>query len=269
MERVESPFLILNLSDQATDRTILGPGGGLALRQFVPPSPGGVYLHLHGGGWVIGRAHHQDAELERVMRECNVAVLSVDYRLAPEHPYPAALDDAEAAAAWLLENARREFGTDRLVIGGFSAGAYLSATTLLRLRDKHGTTGFAGANLIGGAYMFWTPSLRQWGEKRMAMTTADCDWFLEQFAPPQPHDDPAVAPLYADLRGLPPALFTVGTLDPLLDDSLFMHMRWIAAGNDSELAVYPGGIHGLQTAPTAQGLVANECMEAFIRRAIS
>jgi len=255
-------------SDKATDRQIAGPGGALTLRQFVPETPKGVYLHFHGGGWVIGRAHHQDAELERVMRECQVAVLSVDYRLAPEHPFPAALDDAEAAAAWLVENARREFGTDKLVIGGFSAGAYLSATTLLRLRDQHGTTGFAGANLNGGAYMFWTPSLRRWGEKRMAMTTADCDWFLEQFAPPEPHNDPAVAPLYADLANLPPALFTVGTLDPLLDDSMFMHMRWIAAGNESELAVYPGGIHGLQGAPTAQGLEANERIEAFIRRCV-
>jgi len=80
--------------------------------------------------------------------------------------------------------------------------------------------------------------------------------------------DPDISPLYADLRGLPPALFTVGTLDPLLDDTLFMHQRWLAAGNQSELAVYAGGVHGFNGMPSSLGRTANHRIDAFLRLAV-
>lgn len=259
----------LIFSDLATERTIPGPGGDLLLRLFVPQTVRGIYCYLHGGGWTIGRAHHQDMRMEAIARNCNVAVVSVDYRLAPEHPYPAAPDDCEAAALWLIEHGRREFGSDRIVIGGFSAGAHLSAVTLVRLRDKHGYTGIAGANLEAGAYdLSLTPSVRRWGERLLVMNTPMVQWFTDQYVPAERRREPDVSPLYADLSGMPPALFTVGTLDQLVDDNLFMHARWIAAGNESELAIYPGGAHGFQGMAIGLAERANARIDAFVRQAV-
>jgi acetyl esterase/lipase len=101
-----------------------------------------VYLHIHGGGFMLGRAYQYDEMMAAIAGACQVATVSVDYRLAPEDPYPAGPDDCETAAVWLAENAASEFGTDRLIIGGESAGANLSAVTLLRMRDRHGFSGF-------------------------------------------------------------------------------------------------------------------------------
>src|ERR1700712_5715279 len=123
-------------------REIPGPTGPLSIRVMMPESgsPDGVYLHFHGGGMTLGSALSMDKRNWPIAQECNVVVVSVDYRLAPEHPFPAGAEDAEAAALWLIENAQAEFGTDRLVVGGESAGAYLSVLTMLRLRDRLETT---------------------------------------------------------------------------------------------------------------------------------
>jgi len=264
-ERGEGSFPPLQFSPRAETRTIRGPGGDLGLRIFRPQNARGVYLHYHGGGWVLGAAHHQDALLEAIADRCGVAVVSVDYRLAPEHPYPAAPDDCEAAAVWLVEQAAREFGMDRLLVGGESAGAHLAAVTLLRMRDRHGFAGFAGANLVFGCYdLALTPSMRNWGERNLILNTPMVEWFSEQFVDSSLLADPDVSPLRADLAKLPPALFSVGTLDPLLDDSLFMHGRWLAAGNRAELALYPGCIHGFTMFPIPAGLEARERQFAFL-----
>lgn len=256
-------------SEKAETRDILGPAGRLKLRVFMPEgTPKGVYLHIHGGGWVLGAADEQDPILESAAASCGLAVVSVDYRLAPEHPYPAGPADCEAAALWLVRNAKAEFGSERLLIGGESAGAHLSVVTLLRMRDVHDFTGFAGANLTYGVFdLALTPSARRWGERRLILTTKMIRWFADCFLPTQDRRDPDVSPLYADLARMPPALFSVGTLDPLLDDSLFMHARWLAAGNAGELAVHPGGIHGFTRFPTALAAGARERIEAFLRAA--
>jgi acetyl esterase/lipase len=231
--------------DVAKERHIPGPAGDIPLRVFVPDTVNGVYLHIHGGGWVLGQADYQDQMLWDIATMCKVAVVSVEYRLAPEHPYPAGPDDCERAALWLAENANAEFGSDRLTIGGESAGGHLSAVTLLRMRDRHGFTGFAGANLTYGAFdLSLTPSVANWGERNLVLNTPTIKWFVDHFVPSDRRGDPDVSPLYADLSDMPPALFTIGTLDPLLDDTLFMYPRWLAAGNDAELAVYSGGVHG-------------------------
>jgi acetyl esterase/lipase len=100
------------------------------------------------------------------------AVVAVEYRLAPEHPYPAGPDDCEAAAAWLVHKGKREFGTDALTIGGESAGGHLTAVTVLRMRDRHGFTGFRGANIVYGAFdLAMTPSQRQFGNTRLVLRT--------------------------------------------------------------------------------------------------
>ena len=257
------------LSDMAEERVIEGPGGPLILRTFVPQSPKGVYLHIHGGGWVLGRAHLQDPRNEEIANACQVAVVSVDYRLAPDHPYPAGPDDCEAAALWAVENAKAEFGADALVIGGESAGAHLSAVALLRMRDKHGFTGFSAANLVYGVYdLAMTPSQLNWGARNLVLSAEIMAWFYDKFAPESIRREPDLSPLYADLRGMPPALFTVGTLDPLLDDTLFMSQRWLSAGAPAELAVYPGGPHGFDGHPTRMARKARERMNEFIAGAV-
>ena len=251
-------------SPNAKERRIEGPAGPLALRMFLPPKVDGVYLHLHGGGWVLGSSDAQDERLETISNTCNLAVLSVEYRLAPEDPYPAGPDDCEAAAVWLAKNAKPEFGSDRLLIGGESAGAHLTVVTLSRLRDRHGLTPFAGAFLGYGFYdPALTPSARRWGERYLVLSTPVLDWFSDHFVPRQKRRDPDVNPLYADLAAMPPALFVVGTLDQLLDDTLFMHARWLAAGNEANLDVYPGGIHGLDGYATTMGRIAQSRQEAF------
>ena len=254
--------------DEGQDRVVRGLGRDVPVRVFLPDEVHGVYLHMHGGGFVLCHPDHFDEALAATARNCKVAVVSVDYRLAPENPYPAAADDCEAVAVWLSENVKPEFGTERLIIGGESAGANLSAVTLIRMRDGHGFTGFLGANLVYGCYdISMTPSQRNWGERDLIISTRMIEWFNDHYVPQKEiRTDPDVSPLYADLSSLPPALFTVGTLDPLLDDSLFMHARWLAAGNPSELAVYPGGTHVFNMFPTKIAGEANKKIFHFIAK---
>ena len=267
--RGDGPFPVAPKSPRAKMRKITGPDGNeVALRIIAPDTPRGVYLHIHGGGWVLGSADLQDPMLERIADNTGLAAVSVEYRLAPEDPYPAGPDDCEAAAVWLARNAKAEFGSDALTIGGESAGGHLSAVTLLRLRDRHGYTGFRGANLVYGAFdMGMTPSQRQFGNERLVLRTIDIVQFANAFLPAVPdRRDPDISPLYARLHDMPPALFSVGTADALLDDSLFMHARWIAAGNEAELAVYPGGAHGFTLFPNALATQAAARMDTFLRR---
>ena len=254
------------ISDKAIEREIQSDQGSVTVRAFIPQDQiDGVYLHIHGGGWVIGGAHHRDPELEEVMTECNAAVISVDYRLAPEHAYPAAQDDCEIAASWVISNAMKEFGTDKVVIGGESAGGHLSASTMIRMRDKHGYSGFSGANLVYGVYdLSGSPSVRLWGDRNLVLSTPIINWFFDQYLGEEDRKDPDVSPLYAPLHELSPALFTVGTMDPLLDDTLFMHSRWFASGNPSTLNVYPGATHAFEIQPTQLAEKVRRRMRTFI-----
>jgi acetyl esterase len=245
--RGEGPFPPPVMSSRARTVTIIGKDGNeIPLRVIAPDRPRGIYLHLHGGGWVLGGADLQDPMLERIADNTSQAVVTVEYRLAPEHPYPAGPDDCEATAAWLVKNGEKEFGTDVLTIGGESAGGHLTAVTVLRMRDRHGYTGFRGANIVyGGFDLSLTPSQRLFGDTRLVLRTIDIQQFCNAFLPAvTDRRVPDISPLYADLKNLCPALFTVGTKDALLDDTLFMHARWVAAGNEAELAIYPGAPHG-------------------------
>lgn len=259
------PFGPLVLSQLAEDRTISGPGGALRVRTIVPQTVTGVYLHIHGGGFALGAPEQQDVQNERLAHDAELAVVSVEYRLTPEHPYPAAPDDCEAAAAWLVEHAQAEFGTSRLFIGGESAGGHLSVTTLLRLRERHGAQPFAAANLVYGVYdLAFTPSAMRDDTLLVDHTTSV--WFHDQYVPAERRREPDVSPLWADLHGLPPALFSVGTLDLLIDDTLFMYSRWVAAGNPAELALYPGAPHGFTNFPYGLARRAHGRAVAFLRR---
>jgi len=260
------------LSPRAKWRTIPGPGGrDLRLRVLAPDRPKGLYLHLFSGGLVIGSADANDAMLERIIESTGMACVAPDYRLAPEHPYPAAWDDCEAAALWLVKNGKAEFGTDKLTIGGESAGATLAVPTLIRMRDKHGYTGFKGANLSYGNYdTSMSPSQIHVGALGAALTTAAIQACSDAYAPDvASRRNPDMSAIYADLRNLPPALLSVGTMDPFLDDSLFMYVRWIAAGNDAELAVYPGAPHGFNMMPLKDAKEGNARIDAFLADVIA
>lgn len=270
--RGEGPFPAPVMSSRARTITITGKDGAqIPLRVIEPAHPArGIYLHLHGGGWVLGGADMQDPMLERLADNTGQTVVAPEYRLAPEHPYPAGPDDCEAAAMWLVQHGKREFGSDILTSGGESAGGHLTAVTILRMRDRHGYTGFRAANIVYGAFdLSMTPSQRQFGSTRLVLRTIDMQQFYNAFLPTiTDRRDPDISPLYADLKNLCPGLFTVGTKDALLDDSLFMHARWVAAGNQAELAIYPGGAHGFTLFPNDLSKSASAGMDAFLNRAL-
>jgi acetyl esterase len=262
------------LPERARSLSITGRGGPIGLRVIAPAGAAvGAYLHIHGGGWALSAADLQDPLLAELVDATGLCAISVDYRLAPEHPYPAGPDDCEDAALWLVRDGLRELGLPPVAtIGGDSAGGHLSALTLLRLRDRHQLAGaFAAANLIYGAFdLSMTPSQRNWGERNLILSTPILHFFGDMFLPGvdvEARRDPGVSPLYADLRDMPPALFTVGTLDPLLDDTLFMEARWRAAGARTELRVWPEAIHGFNAFALKLTAAAREEQYAFLREA--
>jgi acetyl esterase/lipase len=251
---------------EAENLDIPGRTGTVRLRVMRPPgTPRGVYLHIHGGGWTLGAGDMQDLHLRELAEATGLVAVSVDYRLGPEHPFPAGPDDCEDAARWLLGDGARLLGAPaRFTIGGESAGAHLAVLTLLRVRPAR----FHAANLVYGAYdLSMTPSQRAWGERNLVLSGPIIEHFSTCFVPnttPEQRRDPAISPLFADLRELPPALFTVGTLDPLLDDTLFMESRWRAAGNTSVLRVWPEAVHGFNGFPIELGRMSDRDQFEFL-----
>lgn len=238
---------------RAEGRGIFPPGGPLAGSQWrdipggrvrISPAPGaprGVYLHIHGGGWTLGAPDQHDRANQELAAASGFTVVSAAYPLAPENPWPAQLPPLIAAAEW----AAAQWPGLPLAVGGESAGAHLAACLLLALRARGGLRRVAGAVLNYGMFdLGMTPSMARWGARKLILSTPTVAWFVGNLLPdPGGRRDPAVSPLCADLSGMPPALFQVGTLDPLLDDSLMMAARWAGAGSPAALAVWPGGVH--------------------------
>jgi acetyl esterase/lipase len=203
--------------------------------------PSAVLLYLHGGGYVIGSLSTHRHLVADLARAGGIRGLSVAYRLAPEHPYPAAIDDGVAAYRWLVA---RGVDPGRIVIAGDSAGGGLSLAVLLALRD-------AGDPLPAAAVLLspWTDLAAQGGS---VTTKADVDpmltpndlrryaaWYLGETDPKTPW----ASPLYSDLTGLPPLLIHVGTAEILLDDSVLLAERARNAGVDVTLDVKDDLIH--------------------------
>lgn len=256
-QRAERNAMVV-LDESAVEREIPGPASPIRLRTFVPERVDGVLLHFHGGGWIVGTPEMMDPFHAAISAAAHVAIVSVDYRLAPEHPFPAGPDDCEAAATWLLEHAEAEYGSSRLLVGGESAGAHLAALTLLRMRDRHDAVDrFVGANLVMGVYdVGGTPSQRGVGAGPDVLDPESIAFFTEMFTPgltTEERRDPEISPLHADLHGLPPAFFTAGATDHLVDDTLFLAARWRRAGNDAELIVYPESPHAFVAMPSVAG----------------
>jgi len=245
--------------------------GGVPCRVFrAPDDAAGLYLHFHGGAMMLGSPRAQDLALAELSERLGVTVVSVDYRLAPEHPFPAGADDCFAVAREVLN-----VHSGPLVVGGESAGAYYAVLTLLRIRDElDAADRVAGANLCFGVYdLSGTPS--QLGvrpsEAPDVIGGVTFDDVLAAYTPGLSRLEvrrPDISPMYAALHGLPPALFTVGTADHLLDDSLLMSQRWQAWGNEAELAVYPDCPHAFVGLPTELGKRAAARIDEFIGRCV-
>lgn len=216
----------------------------------------GVLLEIHGGGFYMGSAAASDIRNRQLVDALGVAIASVDYRLSPEHPWPAAPEDCETAALWLVDNAAARFGTTRLAVSGFSAGATLGMTTLLRLRDRS-ITAVDTAVLQFGTYDLSarTPAGR---------LIAD-EYFLDAYAgAASDRTHPDFSPIYADLADLPPILMVVGETDILLQDNLAMAARLSAAGVNVDLRVYPESPHGFTGHPTPMARAALDNIEAWL-----
>lgn len=208
-----------------------------------PPSaePGRVVLYLHGGGYVIGSPRSHRHLAAAIASAAGTSALLLDYRLAPEHPYPAALDDATAAYRWLLDQA---ITPERIVIAGDSAGGGLTVATLLALREARVPLPAGGVcispwvDLTCGGASYATkadadPIVRRAGVEQMA----------QAYLGATPPRTPLASPLFADLRGLPPLLIHVGSDEVLLDDAVQLAERARAAGVDASIEVYPRMIH--------------------------
>lgn len=208
-----------------------------------PVSPQRVILYLHGGAYCVGSPRTHRALTGNLALASEARVFVADYRLAPEHPFPAALDDAVAAYEGLLADGHQPAD---LVIAGDSAGGGLTAATALRLRDL-------GRPLPSALVLFspWTDlSLAELGPEPPgeAMITrpwvAECaSYYLGSHDP----RDPLASPVLGDFKGFPPTLIQVGSDEVLLPDSQRLHVRLADAGIDSTLSVYPGRWHVFQT----------------------
>ncbi|MBV6656565.1 MAG: alpha/beta hydrolase fold domain-containing protein [Devosiaceae bacterium] len=234
---------------------------GVRIRVLVPEDQAstGVYLHIHGGGWTFGQADFQDPMLARLADATGLIAASVAYRLAPEHPYPDGPTDCLAAVAWAFAQAGPVF------VGGESAGAHLALLTALTLRDQG--IDCSGLVLNAGCYdLALTPSVRNWGSAKLVLNTRDIEMFAGNFVPAfMDRRSAAISPLYTRLEGLPPSFLSVGTEDPLLDDSLMLHQRLLAAGVSSQLAVAPGGCHVFHVYDLAIAREAEAATHGFIQ----
>lgn len=242
--------------------TIAGPAGPLTLRLLEPAGPArGLVLDLHGGGWVVGSAALND-RVTGHLAEAGLAVASVDYRLLDETRgvwMPDAVADCATALRWALGDGRRRFNTDRVFVIGESAGAHLGALAALTLRDEDpiaGLAGLAGCIFVQGVFdLSATPSVRAAESRILLFDGPNLARDLGRLTPDRDeaarrHAD--VSPLYADLSGMPPALFVMGEADPFHDDSRLMAEAWACHAPATLLAV-PTAPHGFQHfgAPTA------------------
>jgi acetyl esterase len=230
--------------------TIPGPGGPLRVRVYTPEGAGPfpVVVYFHGGGFVICDLDTHDGLCRALCKASGCVVASVDYRLAPEHPFPAAVDDAEAATRWALAHAP-EIGGDpaRVVVAGDSAGGSLATAACLRLRDSGGPLPVGQALLypITTCHPDTTPSYRDFADG-YGLTRDSMFWFLGHYlAEASQADDPGASPLLAsDLTGLPPALVLSAEYDLLRDEAELYTDRLRAAGVPVSAIRYDGMIHG-------------------------
>ena len=200
-----------------------------------------VILYVHGGGYVIGSLETHRELVSRIARACGARALSVDYRLAPEHPFPAAVDDATAAYRWLLSTGVEP---SRVAIAGDSAGGGLTLATLLALRDAGDPLPAAGVCLSPWADLEGTgASAQPGGADDPLLNLEGLREMGQRYLADADPKTPLAAPLYGDYTGIPPLLIQVGTREILLDDATRVAERARSAGVDVDLEPWEGLIH--------------------------
>jgi acetyl esterase len=234
---------------------IPGPAGTIPARMYVPgrTKPFPILVYFHGGGWVVGSLNGWDSVMRTLTNASGCIVVSVDYRLAPEHKFPAAVDDAYAATKWIAENAA-SLGADpaRLAVGGDSAGGNLAAV-VTQLARGHSGPKIAFALLIYPAvdYDFLRASYAAYGEDHF-LTMDMIRWFLGHYLTPEAENSTLLRPIKAaPLRELPPTHIICAECDPLYDEGAAYANRLEAEGVPVTFVRYEGTIHGFFTFPAA------------------
>lgn len=259
------------------DVDLPGPGGTLRLRIYEPkgtPAAGPAVLYIHGGGWVICSLDTHDGICRRLTNLSGLRIASLDYRMAPEHPFPAPLDDCLAALSWLrLHGAEVGIDPGRVALAGDSAGANLALATCLALKQR-GEAQPPAAALIYGAFSadLDSPSHRAYGGGAYVLSTPTMHWFWNQYVPDvDRRSDPLVSPLNGDLAGLPPLYVSAAEFDPLRDDSERIAARLALAGVDFDYRLWRGVTHACfmmsRLLPAADAQLAE--VAGFLRRRLA
>ena len=248
-----------------------GPGGEIRYRRYVPlvAADGklATLVYYHGGGFVIGNLETHNSTCRRLANKSRCQVISIDYRLSPEHPFPAPIEDGLAAFRHIRDNAKA-FGVDarRIAVGGDSAGGAIAAVVCQLCRDAGETVGSGGPAFQMLIYPATDSSRESASRKEFAegyfLTKPLMDWFWKAYVPAGTDlADLRLSPLLAkDLTGLPPAFVLTAGYDPLRDEGRAYAERLIEAGIKTTYANYPGTIHGFfsLTRFLSQGLKAND-----------
>jgi acetyl esterase/lipase len=249
-----SPLRKFGLS--AENSRVRANGRSVRVRIIRPKeSPQGIVVDIHGGAWTIGHPVQNDL-LNGRLALARFAVVSVDYRYAPENDFQEVIDDCGTALSWALAEGERAFGVSDVLLQGDSAGAHLALAAALRCRTSIlEFRRLKGMALYYGCYdLSATPSVRTAGKKTLVLYGPTLPAFLERVTgglSEARRRDPAISPLYADLAGLPPALLMVGAGDPLIDDSTMLADKLRAHGVNTELVIVPDAPHGFNRLPIA------------------
>ena len=231
------------------DLVVDGGDGPIPARHYAPPSGGAgrpLVVFFHGGGWVVGDLDTHDQPCRLLARTADVHVLSVDYRLAPEHPYPAAVDDSIAAFAWAAAHAE-ELGADptRLAVAGDSAGGNLAAVVAQVTRDTGVVQPVAQLLIYPGTDSSTKRPSKDLFADGFFLTKKQMDWYWDTYSAGGSRTDPRLSPLCAaDLSGLAPAVVTTAAFDPLRDEGEAYAQALRDAGVPVVLRRAPGLVHG-------------------------
>jgi len=226
-------------------------------------------LYLHGGGWVSGSGGNYLPLAADISLAAKCAVLLPDYRLAPEHPFPAGLEDCVAAHDWLVKNGPDGPGQARATfVAGDSAGGNLTLATLLALRDRKRPLP-AGAIAISAATDFTLTSESLKSVQDPIISARTMPEFRDRYLPHTDPHNPLASPLFGDYHGIPPLLIQVGEEEMLRDDSIRVAKKARADGAEVQLEVWPGMVHVFQIRGLPESREAIEHIGQFIRRRTS
>jgi len=232
------------------ERSIDGPEGAIRLRVYTPADSGPfpLMMFFHGSGFVLCSLDTHDGMCRNLAAGIGCVVVSVDYRLAPEHKFPRGPDDCLAATRWAAANAAGlDIDPARVMVAGDSAGGNMAAVTALRIRDEGGPR-LCGQMLLYPVTDYHTPGTPSYAENAdgYGLTRDTMEWFWAHYlTSPVEAENPYASPLRArDLTGLPPAYVTSAEYDPLRDEAERYGMRLRAAGVPTEITRFPGMNHG-------------------------